>query len=108
MRYHRPGPPVALIGGRPARSPPREPMDLSVREVAKLLNVSEETVYRWVHSGSLKSHRVDDQYRFNRVEIQEWAAQHNHRVSPELLAPGGTSGLPSLHAAISRGGVFHG
>ncbi len=83
-------------------------MDLSVRDVAKLLKVSEDTIYRWVRRGFLPAHRVHDQYRFNRVELQEWAALHKHRVSPELFSPNGSAEeLPSLHAALERGGIFY-
>jgi PTS system nitrogen regulatory IIA component len=81
-------------------------MDLSVRDAARLLTVSEDTVYRWIRSGSLPAHRVRHQYRLNRVELQEWAATHDHRVSPELFEPDGKEAdLPSLHAALSRGGI---
>ena len=84
-------------------------MELRVRDVARLFNVSEQTVYRWVRKGSLPAHRVHDQYMFNRVELQEWAALHEHRVSPELLAPNGSAEpLPSLHAAMERGGINYG
>jgi PTS system nitrogen regulatory IIA component len=84
-------------------------VELKVRDVARLLNVSEQTVYRWVRNRSLPAHRVHDQYHFNRVELQEWAALHKHRVSPELFAPNGSSKeLPSLCAAIERGGIFYG
>jgi len=83
-------------------------MDLSVRDVAQLLNVTEETVYRWARKGSLPSHRVHDQYRFNRVELQEWAALHKHRVSPDLFGSNGRAEEgPSLRAALERGGIFH-
>ena len=85
-------------------------MDLKVRDVARLLNVSEDTVYRWARGGSLPAHRVHDQYRFNRVELQEWAALHNHRVSRELFAAdngGPAEASPALHAALRRGGVVH-
>ena len=83
-------------------------MELKVRDVARLLNVSEQTVYRWVRSRSLPSHRVHDQYLFNRVELQEWAALHKHRVSPDLFAPNGSAEeLPSLRSAIERGGIFY-
>lgn len=84
-------------------------MELKVRDVARLLNVSEQTVYRWVRSRSLPAHRVHDQYHFNRVELQEWAALHKHRVSPELFSPNGSSKeLPRLSAAIEQGGIFYG
>lgn len=82
-------------------------MDLRVRDVAKLLNVSEKTVYRWAREGSLPAHRVGEQYRFNRVELQEWAATHGHGVSPELFAAADSAtAAPSLAAALERGGVY--
>lgn len=84
-------------------------MDLRVRDVARLLNVSEQTVYRWARKGTLPAHRVHDQYLFNRVALQEWAGLHKHRVSPELFAPNGSAEpLPGLLAALERGGVVHG
>jgi PTS system nitrogen regulatory IIA component len=84
-------------------------VELKVRDVARLLNVSEQTVYRWVRGRSLPAHRVHDQYHFNRVELQEWAALHKHRVSPELFALNGSSKeIVSLRSAIERGGIFYG
>jgi nitrogen PTS system EIIA component len=80
-------------------------MELRVRDVAKLLNVSEPTIYRWVRERALPAQRVGDQYRFNRVELQEWAALHGHPVSPELFA-GAPSAGPDLAAALERGGVY--
>lgn len=83
-------------------------MELSTREAARLLNVSEDTVYRWIRDGKLPAHRIHDHYRFNRVELQEWAASHQHRVSPELYAPNGSAAeIPSLRAALARGGVYY-
>ncbi len=83
-------------------------MDLRVRDVARLLNLTEDTVYRWARNGSLPDHRLHDQYLFNRVELQEWAALHKHRVSPELFAPDASQAeAPDLRAALERGGVFH-
>jgi PTS system nitrogen regulatory IIA component len=83
-------------------------MDLSVRDVARLLTVSEDTVYRWVRAGTLPAHRVHDQYRFNRVELQEWAAKNKYRISPELFASESSAeGSPLLHAALERGGIFY-
>ncbi len=82
-------------------------MELRVRDVAKLLNVSEEIVYRWVEEGSLPAQRIGEQFRFNRVELQEWAATHGHRVSPRLFAARDSAAeLPSLGAALERGGIY--
>src|SRR5213596_3936121 len=46
----------------------RERMQLTVRDVSKLFNVSEKTIYRWVTQEVLPAYRVNDQYRFNRAE----------------------------------------
>lgn len=84
-------------------------MELGVRDVARLLNVSEQTIYQWIQNASLPAHRVHEQYRFNRVELQEWAALHKQRVSPELFAPDDSvEEAPSVLAAIRRGGIFYG
>ena len=84
-------------------------MDLKVRDVARLLNVAEETVYRWARKGTLPAHRVHDQYLFNRVELQEWAAFHKHRVSTELFAAADEfeNVSPDLLSALERGGITH-
>ncbi len=82
-------------------------MDLSVRDVARLLSVSERTVARWAKQGILPAHSLHDQYRFNRVELQEWAASQGRRVSPKLFAGGAPEAPPSLALALERGGVHH-
>jgi len=81
-------------------------MDLSVREVALMLGVTEKTVHRWLRDKAIPGHRLHDQSRFNRVEIQEWAVQRGVKVAPEHVAPAGPAlELPSLRQAIERGGV---
>ena len=81
-------------------------MDLSVRDVSRLLSVSERTVYRWAKQGTIPAHRLHDQYLFNRVELQEWAASQGRRVSPKLFASDGApEAPPALAAALERGGV---
>lgn len=83
-------------------------MDLSVREVARLLEVSEGTIYRWIRSGTLPAHRLEDQYRLNRVELQEWVAVRKMRVSPELFATDvNGSNAADLRAALLCGGVYY-
>ncbi|MBI3893374.1 MAG: PTS sugar transporter subunit IIA [Candidatus Wallbacteria bacterium] len=82
-------------------------MDLTVRDVAGLLGESETTVYRWAREGLIPAYRVHDQYRFNRVEIQEWAATRKRQLSPELFTPAGAPGR-GLVDALKRGGVHRG
>jgi nitrogen PTS system EIIA component len=81
-------------------------MELSLRDVARLLNVPNQSVSRWIRQEELPAFKVRGQYRVNKVELQEWAQSRNLRVSPELFAPGGqVEHLPSLHDAVLRGGI---
>ncbi|HEY3322483.1 MAG TPA: PTS sugar transporter subunit IIA [Planctomycetota bacterium] len=84
-------------------------MQLTVRDVAKLLNVSEKTIYRWVTQGSLPSYRINDQYRFNRAELLEWATSRKINVSPEIFQEieNSTVAMPALSDALAAGGVFY-
>jgi nitrogen PTS system EIIA component len=81
-------------------------MDLRVSDVARLLGEAEDTIYHWAREGSLPAHRVHEQYRFNRVELQEWATAHG-RCLPAQLFAGVGSELPSLRAALDRGGIHY-
>jgi nitrogen PTS system EIIA component len=81
-------------------------MDLTVRELAKLIDVSEKTIVRWIEKEELPAYRLHEQYRLNRVELLEWAAAHRVKLPPELHGEGDEVG--ELTAAIERGGVHHG
>ncbi|MBI5446608.1 MAG: PTS sugar transporter subunit IIA [Deltaproteobacteria bacterium] len=84
-------------------------MQLSVRDAATLLEVSEKTVYRWARKGEIPFSRVNDQYRFNRVELLEWATANRVPVSPMIFSEPEAQGLrlPSLTEALQAGGVFY-
>lgn len=47
-------------------------MDLKIKDVADLLNVSETTIRRWLTDGRIPAYRINHQYRFNRQEIEDW------------------------------------
>jgi len=85
-------------------------MQLSVREVARLLKVSENTVYRWVDERSLPAQQVDSQYFFNKAELLEWAALRRVDVAPEIFAAGpvGNGATPTLSSALKAGGLHYG
>jgi PTS system nitrogen regulatory IIA component len=84
-------------------------MQLTVRDVAGLLKVSEKTVYRWVNQGVLPAYRVNDQYRFNRAELLEWATSRKMTVSPDLFDEPESDAvpIPSVTDALQAGGIFY-
>jgi PTS system nitrogen regulatory IIA component len=85
-------------------------MELSVKDVSKLLNVPEKTVYRWIQADDLPAHRVEDQYFFNRTELLEWITGRSIEVPAALVrdAAEGAVDLPGLADALEAGGIHHG
>jgi PTS system nitrogen regulatory IIA component len=84
-------------------------MKLTVRDAARLLSVSEKSVYRWIKQGAIPVYQINDQYRFNRAELLEWATSRKISVSPEIFAEpeGGETPPPSLSEALRAGGVHY-
>lgn len=84
-------------------------MTLTVQDVARLLNVSEKTVYRWISQRRLPARRIGDQYRLGRAELLDWVAANRADASIELFtAPDEDPGpLPSLREALSSGGILY-
>ncbi len=47
-------------------------MDLKIKDVSELLNVSETTIRRWLAEGKIPAYRLNHQFRFSRNEIEDW------------------------------------
>ncbi len=85
-------------------------MQLGVKEAARLLSVSEKTVYRWIKEGKLPAYRINELYRFNRAELLEWATARQINVSPEIFddpADALRVPLPALADALEAGGIHY-
>lgn len=85
-------------------------MKLVIRDVSALLNVPEKTVYQWIAKRNLPAHRINDQYRFNRIELLDWAMANRLPLAPDVLGdaqpdlPGEFQGTAE---ALRAGGVFY-
>lgn len=80
-------------------------MDLKIKDVADLLNVSQTTIRRWLTDGKIPAYRINHQYRFNRVEIEDWVLSHKLGAynGPPLF-----NGLPRQsmpEGEIGKGGI---
>lgn len=84
-------------------------MQLTVKDAAYLLNVSEKTIYRWIKQEIIPVYRINEQLRFNRAELLEWATSRRIQVSPEIFNEGDKpeTPLPSLSEAIKAGGISY-
>ena len=85
----------------------RSQMILKVKDAAELLGVSEKTIYRWISQKKFPTHRVNEQYRFNRAELLEWATSERIAVSPRILEEPEDAFIPSLEAALRAGGIHY-
>ncbi|MCH7477462.1 MAG: PTS sugar transporter subunit IIA [SAR324 cluster bacterium] len=81
--------------------------DLTVREAARVLKVSEKTIYRWIRQGVLPTFKVQGQYRFDGPELDAWARYK--RIGGSEAATGGEQGEESanLLEAVRRGGIHY-
>lgn len=85
-------------------------MLLTVRDAAKLLNTAESQIYRWVDDGRIPFQRVNDQIRFHRAELLEWATARRLPVSVEMFhdeESDGGQALPDFATALEAGGVHY-
>lgn len=89
-------------------------MDLKLKDVAELLNVSETTIRRWISDSKIPYYRLNHQLRFSRSEIENWVLsckqggdfspfpREEEGVHKERL---GTHQF-GLYRAIHKGGVY--
>jgi PTS system nitrogen regulatory IIA component len=87
-------------------------MNLDARAAARLLCVPVAKIFEWAQEGALPCYKVQEQLRFNRVELLEWAAARRMKVAPELFGeerPAERRGAGNgfrLSRALASGGVF--
>lgn len=91
-------------------------MDLKLKDVAELLNVSETTIRRWISDSKIPYYRLSHQFRFSRNEIENWvlSCKQGGDFSPFNKEEGeeepakerlGTQQF-GLYRAIHKGGVY--
>lgn len=88
-------------------------MDLKIKDVAELLNVSETTIRRWLAEGQIPSYRISNQHRFSRNEIEDWVLKQRATTDEGFDAPQSNAAQPSggskqfsLFRSIHKGGLL--
>ena len=81
-------------------------MQLTVRDAARLLNLSERALMEHVEKGDLPFHNVAGRRFLNRDELVEWATARGLPVA--LTAAAEDETMPTLGAALEAGGIVHG
>ena len=80
-------------------------MQLTVRDAARLLNLSERALMEHVEKGEIPSHCVKGRHFLNRDELVEWASAQG---LPIALAAVDADPMPALSDALAAGGIVHG
>lgn len=84
-------------------------MNLSVKDIAQLLSVSEKTIYRMIQAETIPCFRVGGQWRFDRREIASWF--EDTRTFSYKSAPGkvlaGEEGSILISEFIRKGGFYY-
>ncbi|MCP5469476.1 MAG: PTS sugar transporter subunit IIA [Chlamydiales bacterium] len=81
-------------------------MDLKIKDVAELLNISETTVRRWLAEGKIPAYRLNRQYRFSRPEIEDWLLRQKLDTAEEEHKTEVGNMQFSLYRALYRGFVL--
>src|SRR3989344_3020599 len=89
-------------------------MDLKLKDVAELLNVSETTIRRWISDRLIPYYRLKFQYRFSRSEIENWVLSCKqggefspfNKQEPEPVRERLGTQQFGLYRAINKGGVY--
>jgi len=80
-------------------------MDLKLKELAEILQVSTKTIYRWINDNKIPYYRINHQYRFRTEEINQWTATSQHSIN--LLPTSAEEKPVTVLNSLLNGGIFY-
>lgn len=60
-------------------------MQLTFRDILRVFQVPERTVRGWIDKKKMPCMISNEQYRFNYINLLEWALENNIKLTPEIL-----------------------
>ena len=82
-------------------------MELKIKDVVDLLQISEKTIYRWIKEKKIPCYRIQHQYRFNRAEINEWIMSNKVELSSKLIDLTVAKRPTNFTDLLRHGGIHH-
>ena len=82
-------------------------MDLKLKDLADLFQVSEKTIYRWIAEKKIPAYKISHQYRFDKNEIQDWILKNKTPAAERTLSANDAHPPLSLLELLKKGGVFY-
>lgn len=80
-------------------------MQLTIRDAARMLDLSERAMHEHIEKGEIPSQCVNGRHFLNRDELVEWATA---RGMPVALPAAAAEHMPALSDALQAGGIVHG
>jgi PTS system nitrogen regulatory IIA component len=82
-------------------------VDLKLKDVATLLQVSQKTIYRWVNEGKIPFYRINHQYRFKTDDLQRWSlgSKYSFQLGNECSEI--AEHPVCLLSSLRKGGIFY-
>ncbi len=86
-------------------------MKLTIRDISRLFDVSPKVIYQWIKESGLPAYHIKERYRFNQVDVLEWATSNKIPFKPEFVRDSstGTASVSaiSLERALEAGGIHY-
>src|SRR3989338_927540 len=84
-------------------------MELTINDIVKIFAVPEQTVNNWIEKKNMPCVRANEQYRFNYIELLDWALEKKVQLTSEVLALGDREDRDSdvLYRAIQDGHIHY-
>ena len=84
-------------------------MELTINDIVKIFAVPEDTVNNWIEKKDMPCIKANEQYRFNYIELLDWALQKKIQLTPEVLSLGDRENYEVcvLYQAIKNGRIHY-
>ena len=82
-------------------------MQLSFRDILRIFKVSENVVHDWINKKKTPCVVANEQYRFNYINLLEWALENNIKLTPEILNLSETEFDGHILSSALKSGAIH-
>jgi len=82
-------------------------MDLKIKDVSRLLNITEKTVLKWIKEKDMPFYKINHQYRFNKGELNEWILKNNIPISDNFLEISELKEKFFISSLVKKGKIFY-
>lgn len=82
-------------------------MKLTAADVCQILQVNQNTLYRWIREEELPAQWWNSQPFFHTSEVLEWATLRNRRFLPSIFRGNVEVTAPPLSSALRTGGIYY-